>query len=106
MRYDMILSLKNSIMTMITFIFSQAFGCIAVCNSLTDCPIGKYGVDFNDGNSLLSHLNSPLVTKLYDRITSYPSTKCVDCEKFDMCGGGCMMFWTSFKPQDCIPGWK
>ena len=49
---------------------------------------------------------SPLVTKLYDRITSYPSTKCVDCEKFDMCGGGCMMFWTSFKPQDCIPGWK
>jgi len=59
-----------------------------------------------DGNSLLSHLNSLLVTKLYDRITSYPSTKCVDCEKYDMCGGGCMMFWTSFKPEECIPGWK
>lgn len=81
-------------------------GRIAVCNSLTDCPIGKYGVDFTDGDSLLSHLNSPLVTQLYDRITSYPSTKCVGCEKYNICGGGCMMFWTAFKPQDCIPGWK
>lgn len=81
-------------------------GRIAVCNSLTDCPIGEYGVDFTDGDSLLAHLNNPSVTKLYNQITSYPSTKCVDCKKYDMCGGGCMMFWTSFKPQDCIPGWK
>ena len=80
-------------------------GSVAVCNSLTDCPIGKYGLDFADGDSLLSHMSSPSVTRLYDKITSYPSTKCVGCEKYGMCGGGCMMFWTHLNPQDCIPGW-
>jgi radical SAM protein with 4Fe4S-binding SPASM domain len=80
-------------------------GSLAVCNSLTECSLGKYGVDFTDGDSLLAHLNSPLVAKLYDKVTSYPSPKCIGCKMYDACGGGCMMYWTHYNPQVCIPGW-
>lgn len=81
-------------------------GNVSVCNSLSSFPVGKYGSDFTSGASLLTHMNSSTVTRIYEKITSYPSTKCIDCEKYDTCGGGCAMFWTFFNPQACIPGWK
>jgi radical SAM protein with 4Fe4S-binding SPASM domain len=81
-------------------------GKLAICNSLFDYAIGKFGEDFSDKESLLNLLNSPQVIGLYNKLTSYPSTKCVGCEKYDVCAGGCPLFWSLYNPQELIPGWN
>ncbi len=80
-------------------------GRLAICNSLFDYPIGRYGKDFSDTDSLLAVVNGPDAVALYDRLTSYPSKKCIECEKFNICAGGCPLFWTLYHPEELIPGW-
>lgn len=80
-------------------------GKLAICNSLFDYPIGKFGEEFIDKETLLSLMNRPTTVGLYDKFTSYPSTKCIDCEKYDLCAGGCPLFWSLYHPQEIIPGW-
>lgn len=80
-------------------------GNLALCNSLFDYPIGKYGENFNDDESLLELMNSKTVIGFYDKLTSYPSTKCIDCEKYDVCAGGCPLFWSLYQPNKLIHGW-
>lgn len=80
-------------------------GDLFVCNSLFDFPIGKYGNDFVDKNTLLEFLNSEEVVKIYDKLTSYPSQKCIKCPKYNFCGGGCPLFWSTYNPEKIIPGW-
>jgi radical SAM protein with 4Fe4S-binding SPASM domain len=77
---------------------------MAICNGLTDYPIGRFGKDFTDLSSLLETLNTLAVTKIYDRITSYPSQKCKDCNRWEFCGGGCLLTWMAYKPEDVIVG--
>ena len=77
-------------------------GKVLLCNSMFDCPVGKYGDDFNDSNSFLELLNSEKVDHIYKHINSYPSKICVDCELFSKCRGGCPIMWTNHNPDDVI----
>ncbi|MFH1170733.1 MAG: radical SAM protein [Candidatus Vogelbacteria bacterium] len=80
-------------------------GELLACNSMAEFPIGKFGKDYDDGESLISLLNSDKVTRSYDRINSYPSEKCVDCSQVGFCGGGCPLMWTVYDAKASIPGW-
>lgn len=80
-------------------------GKLAICNSLFDYTIGKFGEEFIDKETLLSLMNKPTTVGLYDKLTSYPSTKCIGCERYDLCAGGCPLFWSLYHPQEIIPGW-
>lgn len=80
-------------------------GKLAICNSLFDYTIGKFGEEFIDKESILALMNKPTTVGLYDKLTSYPSTKCIGCEKYDLCAGGCPLFWSLYHPQELIPGW-
>ena len=79
-------------------------GNLLMCNLLFDYPIGAYGKDFSDRDSLVAYLNSDKVLGYYDRINAYPSTKCIGCSKFNTCSGGCPLRWAVYEPESMIRG--
>ncbi len=80
-------------------------GSLLICNSMFDCPVGRYGRDFFSAESLVSFFSSEKVKEYFRRITAYPSLKCRDCEIFEDCGGGCPLLWTAYSPDEVITGW-
>lgn len=77
-------------------------GNVIVCNTLSDYPIGKLDVDFSTSEGLLEFLNSASVISTYNRLNSYPTEKCISCEKYSMCGGGCVTLWSIYKANEII----
>jgi len=80
-------------------------GSLLICNSMFDFPIGKYGRDFNSAKSLATFFGSERVRDYFAQVKSYPSKKCVDCEVFEDCSGGCPLLWTVSSPDEIIVGW-
>lgn len=77
-------------------------GSIFLCNSMSDCHVGRYGIDFIQSESLFSLLNSEKVNAIYNHINSYPSKKCMNCDLFPNCRGGCPLMWTVYKAEDIV----
>ncbi len=80
-------------------------GNVMMCNGLFSYPIGKYGVDFHNKETFLDFINSHEVNEYYEKINSYPSTKCINCKMFKECCGGCPLLWTVYSPDSIIKGW-
>jgi radical SAM protein with 4Fe4S-binding SPASM domain len=79
-------------------------GDVLMCNSLPDHPIGKFGEDFSTVEEFEQFLRSPTIVNYYDRINNYPSEKCITCEKYPVCGGGCPLLWSVYEANDIITG--
>jgi radical SAM protein with 4Fe4S-binding SPASM domain len=77
-------------------------GKVLLCNNMFDCPVGEYGVDFNDSKTLLALLNSKEVDGFYKHINSYPSKICIDCDLYPRCRGGCPIVWTVYNAEEII----
>ena len=69
-------------------------GNVLPCPQMTSCVIAKIDNDFNDGPSLLRHLNSGYVKDVYRRLARYPYKRCETCEWNSYCNGGCPICWT------------
>lgn len=75
---------------------------VLMCNALFDYPIGRYGDEFNNGESLLTWLNSPKILSYYDYIRHYPSEMCEKCDWYVDCGGGCPLRWAVYDPKKIV----
>lgn len=80
-------------------------GSLLICNSMLEFPVGKYGKDFSSAKSLASFFESKKVKNYFAQARTYPSEKCIDCEVFEDCSGGCPLLWTVYKPDTMIKGW-
>lgn len=78
-------------------------GKLIPCNDLYDYPLGQYGVDFFDVKSFLSFWKRPDLVKFYDRLIAYPVERCISCDSFKDCCGGCPLQWITFDPKEVIP---
>jgi radical SAM protein with 4Fe4S-binding SPASM domain len=81
-------------------------GTVVLCNSMFDCPVGKYGVDFNDSASFLAMINGEMVDTIYKHIGSYPAEECAICDFFQECRGGCPIMWTVYNPKQIVHSMK
>lgn len=81
-------------------------GTAMLCNSMFDCPVGKFETNFSDGESLLKLLDSNEVKSIYRHITAYPSKICVDCDLYVRCRGGCPIMWTTRNAEEIISAAK
>lgn len=79
-------------------------GSLLLCNSLLDFPVGKYGIDFNSADSLVEFMGTDRVNGYYDKLRCYPSKKCIGCDMYENCVGGCPLLWTAFNPDQMIVG--
>lgn len=75
-------------------------GKLLLCNSLYNFPYGVYGEDFFDSETLKEYLLSEKVITVYKELLKSPSTKCISCEKFSNCGGGCILHWINSTLED------
>lgn len=66
------------------------------CNSMYQLKLGSLGKEFNNAKELLNFYESKEVVKIYDKLCAPPSEKCVTCDMYEKCGGGCVTFWTNF----------
>lgn len=82
-------------------IFDQD-GCVIHCNELSEFPLAKYGVDFNDIESFEKFWNSKEKEEFNRTFLRYPAERCVDCPDWELCGGGCPLRWLHWNPKDFI----
>jgi len=83
-------------------IIFDEFGNIIMCNALFDYPLGRYGKEFYDGESLLAWLDTDQIISYYNRIGCYPSEACKTCSLYSECGGGCPLRWALYKPDEFV----
>ncbi|MDD4290245.1 MAG: radical SAM protein [Patescibacteria group bacterium] len=74
-------------------------GQLIPCNCLYEFPLGKYGEDFDDVESLKSFWYSENMNRTYNKLTSYPMQSCAECKNYTVCGGGCPLNWLIFNPN-------
>ena len=84
-----------------TGIIFDTNGDILPCNTMIGNHIAQYGVDFDDGISLLRHLNSPKLIDDFRALLRYPSKECTSCKWNRRCKGGCILNWTVLDPAVC-----
>lgn len=81
-------------------------GNILMCNALFGYPVGHYGTDFTNAESLEKWLNSETVLGYYNRMGAYPSDLCQSCTMYQDCGGGCPLRWAVYSPKDIVKSFK
>lgn len=77
-------------------------GNVLMCNALFDYPIGHYGTDFANVESLRQWLNSDKVLGYYNKMGAYPSVSCRTCKMYQDCGGGCPLRWAIYDPEQIV----
>jgi len=80
-------------------------GSLLICNSMFGFPVGKYGEDFKSAESLATFFDSKQMRDTFAQARTYPSKKCIGCEVFEDCSGGCPLLWTVYSPDTIIKGW-
>lgn len=76
-------------------------GNILPCNGMVGCHIAQHGNDFHDSDSLLTHLNSKPIKRIYRELLRYPLKKCVGCHWEKECHGGCIVNWAVMDHELC-----
>lgn len=77
-------------------------GYLIPCNALHGCKIGRFGVDFYDVQSFKLFWKRNDIVEFYDKIIAYPLSKCIKCNDYNLCGGGCPLQWFVYKPEEII----
>ena len=71
------------------------------CNHFANFPFLEKSVGLT-AKEILSLFNSEGVKNFRERTQCYPSNKCIECDNWDICGGGCFSRWLYVDPNDYI----
>lgn len=72
---------------------------ILPCNHFVDHPLNSQKIDVND---IVKFWNSEECDNFRKTIKTYPSMKCENCDKWSICGGGCILRWLNQDPNNII----
>lgn len=78
-------------------------GNIIPCNRLWCFPLGKFGKDFTTKEEFEKFWMREDIVEVYDKLMSYPTQKCIKCDDYKLCGGGCPIQWFILNPNEIIP---
>ena len=79
-------------------IFDSNFD-ILPCNHFVQSPLNREPVPFDN---IIDFWNSSICMQFRDTINTYPSKKCINCNLWENCGGGCILRWFHLNPEDFI----
>lgn len=82
-------------------------GDLVTCNHLLDFKVcnRKEIENIIDTGRFLQFWSSDKMQKIRNSACVYRSKHCQTCDFWDICGGGCPIFWSYYNPQQFIPGW-
>ncbi|MBE6130219.1 MAG: radical SAM protein [Erysipelotrichaceae bacterium] len=66
------------------------------CNAMYKLKYGKFGIDFNNAETLFSYINSEKIVKFFNKLRGVPDEECLKCSICKYCGGGCVTNWTNY----------
>lgn len=75
-------------------------GRILPCNHFCDNPLGELG---STGDEYIRWRQGVEIEDFYNKIGSYPDKKCVDCNQWKYCGGGCRIHWLYKGANEMLP---
>ncbi len=87
------------VMTREGLVFDRT-GQLLICNHLHDFPLGQIGVDFTDPASFAQFWKSSGISGHYNQINTYPAQRCINCQTYEKCGGGCPLLWFVYNPEN------
>lgn len=82
-------------------VFTQN-GSIIPCNHFTSHKLGQYGNDFTNARELKKFWGSKEIKSFRHICQNYPHEKCIKCEEWQICGGGCLVKWMHWNPKNYI----
>ena len=77
------------------------------CNHFAEYPYSEEKIGLKSAKEICDFLDSDVCNKLRATARSYPSKKCMTCNIWNICGGGCFTRWFYQKPDeiiDCLKG--
>lgn len=77
-------------------------GEIIPCNHFLGYPFEDKPLDLQNRKALEEFFNSKAFYQLRNTVNRYPTSKCVNCNLWSMCGGGCFTRWFYINPDDYI----
>lgn len=69
---------------------------LILCDACHDICLGSFEKDFYNYDSLNDLFFSKSIRKVYNLFSGCPYGKCLDCEKWEICGGGCILNWRKY----------
>lgn len=77
-------------------------GEIIPCNHFLGYPFEKKALNLQNENSIEKLLDSEIVQQFKNTVKRFPSIKCVTCNLWHICGGGCFTRWFYIDPNEYI----
>lgn len=79
---------------------------ILPCNHFAEYPYSEDKIGAQSVEKISEFLESEICLKLRETAGSYPSKKCIECDKWAICGGGCFTRWFYQNPGEIITNLK
>ena len=76
---------------------------ILPCNHFVDNPLNNQPISVEN---IIDFWNSDTCNDFRHAIRKYPSEKCINCKKWNICGGGCLLRWLNDDPENIIIGFN
>lgn len=71
-------------------------GNLIPCNAMPSIKMGCLNVDFSTSEELMRYVRKKEIVSVYNQLCSVPDEKCIDCNMYPDCGGGCVCQWTKY----------
>lgn len=72
------------------------------CNHFAEFPFDDVPIDFKSPQKLDELYESEAVKEFRRLVRTYPTEKCENCDRWDICGGGCFTRWLCEDPRKYI----
>jgi radical SAM protein with 4Fe4S-binding SPASM domain len=83
-------------------------GELITCNHLLNYPVCDRKTlkqAFETRQSFLAFWESDRLTSVRGAANAYRTEHCTICDLWNLCGGGCSLFWSYYDPEHYIKGW-
>lgn len=77
-------------------------GEVIPCNHFLGYPFENKPLNLQNKNAIEELLNTKIVKQFKDTVNRYPSNKCINCNLWHICGGGCFTRWFYNNPKEYI----
>ena len=77
-------------------------GEVIPCNHFLGYPFENKPLNLDNERAIEELLNSKIVKQFKNTVNRYPSNKCITCNLWHICGGGCFTRWLYINPEEYI----
>lgn len=77
-------------------------GEVIPCNHFLGYPFEGKPLNPQNQNAIEDLLNTDIVKQFRNTVNKYPSDKCINCNLWQICGGGCFTRWFYIDPKEYI----